>query len=178
MIDLDDDADFLSIIDAVEADALASAGKKKRQGTSETIVEIEGSYAAALKGSRSSLWKKQQEELLLPRKKAKETGPSFTAGGNNGGGGGVVSGSGGSDGCFKCGASGHWARDCTAVGGGAEGLGRGGAVVDGAVEDKPCPCGSGNCLVLTSNTAKNPGRKFYRCPLREVRVLIWVSFAC
>lgn len=34
--------------------------------------------------------------------------------------------------------------------------------------EKPCPCGSGTCLVLTSNTQKNPGRKFYKCPLREV----------
>uniref|UniRef100_A0A1J3C7F3 Cold shock protein 1 n=1 Tax=Noccaea caerulescens TaxID=107243 RepID=A0A1J3C7F3_NOCCA len=33
--------------------------------------------------------------------------------------------------------------------------------------EKNCPCGVGICLILTSNTQKNPGRKFYRCPTRE-----------
>ncbi|EOA25339.1 hypothetical protein CARUB_v10018659mg [Capsella rubella] len=33
--------------------------------------------------------------------------------------------------------------------------------------EKSCPCGVGLCLVLTSNTQKNPGRKFYKCPNRE-----------
>jgi len=31
----------------------------------------------------------------------------------------------------------------------------------------PCPAGHGTCFVLTSNTEKNPGRRFYRCPLRD-----------
>ncbi|KAG7559508.1 Zinc finger CCHC-type superfamily [Arabidopsis thaliana x Arabidopsis arenosa] len=33
--------------------------------------------------------------------------------------------------------------------------------------EKSCPCGVGLCLVLTSTTQKNPGRKFYKCPNRE-----------
>ncbi|OAY73266.1 DNA topoisomerase 3-alpha [Ananas comosus] len=36
------------------------------------------------------------------------------------------------------------------------------------IPERACPCGSGTCSVLTSATAKNPGRKFYRCPLRAV----------
>ena len=39
---------------------------------------------------------------------------------------------------------------------------------DSSPPEKPCPCGLGTCLVLTSNTQKNPGRKFYKCPIREV----------
>ncbi|KAH0906575.1 hypothetical protein HID58_038402 [Brassica napus] len=33
--------------------------------------------------------------------------------------------------------------------------------------EKNCPCGAGVCSILTSNTQKNPGRKFYKCPNRE-----------
>ncbi|CAH8392219.1 unnamed protein product [Eruca vesicaria subsp. sativa] len=33
--------------------------------------------------------------------------------------------------------------------------------------EKNCPCGNGVCSILTSNTQKNPGRKFYKCPNRE-----------
>ncbi|KAJ0267005.1 hypothetical protein HA466_0008990 [Hirschfeldia incana] len=33
--------------------------------------------------------------------------------------------------------------------------------------EKNCPCGNGVCSILTSNTQKNPGRKFYKCPIRE-----------
>lgn len=36
--------------------------------------------------------------------------------------------------------------------------------------EKNCPCGNGVCSILTSNTQKNPGRKFYKCPNREVCV--------
>lgn len=39
---------------------------------------------------------------------------------------------------------------------------------DSSPPEKPCPCGSGICLILTSTTQKNPGRKFYKCPIREV----------
>lgn len=35
--------------------------------------------------------------------------------------------------------------------------------------EKDCPCGNGVCSILTSNTQKNPGRKFYKCPNREVK---------
>ncbi|EEF41830.1 uncharacterized protein LOC8270538 [Ricinus communis] len=41
----------------------------------------------------------------------------------------------------------------------------GGGGVD--LDEKSCPCGLGNCVVLTANTERNQGRKFYRCPFRQ-----------
>ena len=32
------------------------------------------------------------------------------------------------------------------------------------VPEKQCPCGGGPCVVKTSNTPKNPNRRFYKCP--------------
>ena len=32
------------------------------------------------------------------------------------------------------------------------------------VPEKQCVCGGGACVVKTSNTARNPGRRFYKCP--------------
>ncbi|CAH2066473.1 unnamed protein product [Thlaspi arvense] len=34
--------------------------------------------------------------------------------------------------------------------------------------EKNCPYGVGLSLILTSNTQKNPGRRFYKCPIGEV----------
>eukprot|EP00850_Spirogloea_muscicola_P019576 SM000194S04812 [mRNA] locus=s194:27608:29893:+ [translate_table: standard] len=34
----------------------------------------------------------------------------------------------------------------------------------GPEPDMMCPCGVGLCLVRTSRTEKNPGRRFYKCP--------------
>ncbi|WMV17710.1 hypothetical protein MTR67_011095, partial [Solanum verrucosum] len=31
----------------------------------------------------------------------------------------------------------------------------------------PCRCGAGSCKLFTSNTLKNPGRNFYRCPAND-----------
>nr|ABA18102.1 zinc knuckle family protein [Olimarabidopsis pumila] len=45
--------------------------------------------------------------------------------------------------------------------------GGGGVVGEQEFPEKSCPCGVGLCLILTSNTQKNPGRKFYKCPNRE-----------
>lgn len=66
------------------------------------------------------------------------------------------------------GKSGHWARDCvdSESRGGGRYIGNFGKDADA---DKPCPCGLGACLILTANTEKNRGRKFYKCPVREVR---------
>lgn len=30
-----------------------------------------------------------------------------------------------------------------------------------------CPCGAGNCAILTAKTEKNLGRQFYKCPLNQ-----------
>ncbi|AEE77756.1 zinc knuckle (CCHC-type) family protein [Arabidopsis thaliana] len=45
--------------------------------------------------------------------------------------------------------------------------GGGGVAGEQDFPEKSCPCGVGICLILTSNTPKNPGRKFYKCPNRE-----------
>lgn len=44
--------------------------------------------------------------------------------------------------------------------------------------EKSCPCGVGLCLVLTSTTPKNPGRKFYKCPNREVLKMFILLSKC
>ncbi|MBA0574786.1 hypothetical protein Golob_007037 [Gossypium lobatum] len=37
----------------------------------------------------------------------------------------------------------------------------------GSDSEKTCPCGSGPCLILTSNTERTRGRMFYKCPLLQ-----------
>ena len=48
-----------------------------------------------------------------------------------------------------------WARNCSRVTSATES------------PKQLCPCGQGPCKMLTSNTARNPHRKFYRCPKSE-----------
>ncbi|WOL17338.1 hypothetical protein Cni_G26129 [Canna indica] len=31
-----------------------------------------------------------------------------------------------------------------------------------------CPCGGGSCIVLATQSGKNMGRQYYRCPLVEL----------
>lgn len=176
---VEDDASFLSLVEAAEAEALGADKAKRRKVSTDgptprspsppplpTMVE-EGSYTAALRGSRSSLWQQQQQEPKVQQKK--KDGGGLRLGGNTP----AFSSSSNGNACFNCGMAGHWARDCTA-GRGGEGEGaqaRRVALIggdDGEVPEKACPCGVGSCLVLTSNTVKNPGRKFYRCPVKEV----------
>lgn len=54
--------------------------------------------------------------------------------------------------------------------------GGGGVAGEQDFPEKSCPCGVGICLILTSNTPKNPGRKFYKCPNREVLNMFIFAF--
>ncbi|CAN6303274.1 unnamed protein product [Urochloa humidicola] len=170
LADGDDDEAFLLALDAAEVAALDSSSKRRRLSTTSSPTPAtppaasDGSYLAALKGSHSSAW--QQQQALTHAHKRPDGSKTLAAGT---GGTQVPSGS-----CFKCGDPGHWARECpqsvpTIGGGGVIGGGAGGGYVSagGEVEEKACPCGAGSCLVLTSNTPRNPGRKFYKCPMRD-----------
>ncbi|XP_059294390.1 uncharacterized protein LOC132047367 [Lycium ferocissimum] len=67
-----------------------------------------------------------------------------------------------SDSCHSCGKSGHWARQCpnkASVGDDFDGK--------KFRRSLPCRCGAGCCKLFTSNTLKNPGRNFYRCPAND-----------
>ncbi|XP_054819947.1 uncharacterized protein LOC129318957 [Prosopis cineraria] len=138
-VEIEDD-EFLSQLAAVEADFVSNKRPKLLRAAEE------GLYTAALKGSNSF--------------------PATAAAKGRNDGAPAPVGAGGS--CFKCGRSGHWARDCVESAPGAHG---GGHISDfgkdADVVDKACPCGMGTCLILTANTEKNRGRKFYKCPVRE-----------
>ncbi|KAK9284951.1 hypothetical protein L1049_024133 [Liquidambar formosana] len=149
-----EDEDFLSQVAAAEAEALSNKRRKTTANASDTVhslarTEEEGAYTAALKGNRGS---SQGRVKVVVADNVFGNNQSGSGGGSGG-----VGGIGDDDSCFKCGKSGHWARDCGAAIGGS----------DPSVPEKACPCGLGACLVLTANTEKNRGRKFYKCPLRE-----------
>lgn len=164
-----EDEEFLSQVAAAEAEALSTAAKRRRISAAVTTTTAaavttpkfnvntnnitsveEGSYLAVLKGNKSVLFQQKGSTNAFStpinnnyRTNSNNNWSSSDAGGS----------------CFKCGKSGHWARDCDAN-----------PRTDDSVSfpEKTCACGSGNCLVLTANTEKNRGRKFYKCPIRQV----------
>lgn len=159
MAEVEDD-DFLSQVAAMEADALSSKRRKTTAttpGVGNSSDAAEGVYMAALKGSKSHLFQ-QQQQLGISNNKS----DSISFGIRNSD---FSTGTGGGS-CFKCGKSGHWARDCDVNGSGS-------LSGDLSVPEKACPCGLGICLVRTAKTEKNSGRKFYKCP--QVNFVIFVS---
>lgn len=165
ILDNDDDVDieFLSHIEAAEAQALSLSSSKRRRVTlpsspslpsalvDSAAVKVkserendksgeEGAYTAALRGSKSLTWQMQTQLQS-------HTPPPPRAGGGA---------------CFKCGKEGHWARDCDQSSSSSVA-----APPSMAGVEKGCPCGMGSCVVLTANTERNRGRKFFKCPVRQ-----------
>nr|GMC99590.1 DNA-binding protein HEXBP-like [Ipomoea batatas] len=185
MMEFVEDDEFLSQVAAAEAAALSSstaASKRRRISTTVTPTSIstsaanssnitstalqnsnnttvnlrEGAYIAALKGSKSLEFQQQAKIFSSPSVPRQNYNPYSTSYHSNSSF--PTSDSGNT--CFKCGKSGHWARDCDA-----------GPINDeygsASFPEKNCPCGLGICIILTANTDKNRGRKFYKCPTRQ-----------
>jgi Zinc knuckle/GRF zinc finger len=149
------DLDFLRSVDQAELEALSVFSSQSKRRRVTFAQDDEGAYISALKGSHSAQWKEND----LRHKSTDIHDPSIKSEG----------------GCFKCGQTGHWARDCSTTGKTSRPVG----ATTGEEEVDPykeCPCGAGRCSVLTSNTVKNPGRRFFRCPVRSVRSLSLIFF--
>ncbi|KAH0726656.1 hypothetical protein KY284_002521 [Solanum tuberosum] len=161
-----EDEEFLSQVAAAEAEALSTAAKRRRisaavatttavttpkfnvNTNNNTSVE-EGAYLAVLKGNKSVLFQQKGSTNAF----STPINNNYKANSSNN-----WSSSDVGDSCFKGGKSGHWSRDCDTN-----------PPTDDSVSfpEKICACGMGSCLVLTANTEKNRGRKFYKCPIRQ-----------
>ncbi|KAE7995927.1 hypothetical protein FH972_000684 [Carpinus fangiana] len=135
-VHVEEDDDFLSQVAAIEANVLSISSTKRRK------VDPGEAYTAALRGLVSPDNARRGLKVVPARNDGVHASSS----------------------CFKCGKSGHWSRDCDAIGAGGY---NGNFGSHSSMPEKQCPCGMGPCLVLTANTQKNPGRKFYKCPLRQ-----------
>jgi len=63
--------------------------------------------------------------------------------------------------CYKCNQTGHWASKCPNQNQ-SQASSPGKANATGP--SKQCPCGAGLCSIRVSNTPRNPGRQYYKCP--------------
>lgn len=169
----DEDEDFLAQVAAVESHALSHSKRFKSTPASaptttsqaysvnhpkEANKVPEGAYLAALRG-----FAPQRNNLVSAQSRVVSSGSKLKV---------VTADAGGdqlgfvADGvCFKCGKPGHWARDCDSAK-----VGEG--IQQPSEPEKPCQCGSGVCLVLTANTERNKGRRFYKCPIRQVLLVL------
>ncbi|XP_059312298.1 uncharacterized protein LOC132063657 [Lycium ferocissimum] len=143
-----EDEEFLSQLAAAEAEALSTAAKRRRisaaAATPSKLHVSTNNTISVEEGAYIAVLKGNKSVLF--QQKGSPINNSYKSHDVAG------------DSCFKCGKSGHWSRDCDANP----------LNPDSAnFPEKKCACGSGNCLLLTANTEKNRGRKFYKCPIRQ-----------
>ncbi|KAL9244268.1 hypothetical protein vseg_018064 [Gypsophila vaccaria] len=192
--DDDDELDvtFLAELDAAEAHAVSLSSAAKRRRTTTSSAATEGAYLAALKGSKSLTWQNQVTTAAAATTAVVSQRAAVVVGG-----GGVKECACGMGSCvvltanternrgrkfFKCpvrqenGGCGffEWCDESSGDNASIQERARdynistsAPATGEGSEVSKECACGLGTCLVLTANTERNRGRKFFRCPVRQ-----------